>query len=432
MAHLAFVAPPFLGHLNPMRALARELVGRGHHATFLGLADMGPLVADDAIGFRPVGMTTHPRGTLVAMTRRMAAIDGVIGLPGIIRDVAGATDMLARDLPAALRGIGADLVVCDGTEAAGGLVAEHLRLPFVTVANALPLNREPGVPPPFTGWRYDAAPSAVKRNVGGYRVSDWLMRRHGDIIAAHAARLRLPPRRDLDSCLSPFAQIGQLVAGLDFPRSRLPEVFHYCGPFREPGQGRLDADLPPHDGRPRAYASLGSLQGGRLGLMRRIAEAGRRLDLQLIVSHGGGLSEAQAAALPGAPAAFRWVPQDRALQGAAVAMVNGGLNTVLDALARGVPIVVVPIAFEQAAIAARLERAGAGRSVRRRFLTAGRLARAVRHVLDNPTYASAASRLAAEIAGAGGVRRAADIVEAVLTTGRSVLRSEAAEAVSRP
>jgi hypothetical protein len=46
-------------------------------------------------------------------------------------------------------------------------------------------------------------------------------------------------------------------------------------------------------------------------------------------------------------------------------------------------------------------------------------------VLTSPAYAEAAKRIAAEIGRAGGVARAADIVEAVLQTGQPVLRDEA-------
>jgi hypothetical protein len=64
--------------------------------------------------------------------------------------------------------------------------------------------------------------------------------------------------------------------------------------------------------------------------------------------------------------------------------------------------------------------------ISRRFLTAGRLARIVRRVVEDPRYAAAAARLQAEIAEAGGVKLAADIVERVAATGRPVTR----EAVS--
>jgi zeaxanthin glucosyltransferase len=85
--------------------------------------------------------------------------------------------------------------------------------------------------------------------------------------------------------------------------------------------------------------------------------------------------------------------------------------------------VVAPVAFEQGAIAARLVRAGAGKMVSRRLLTAGRLARTVRRVIEDPRYAAAATRLQAEIAEAGGVRLAADLAERVASTGRPVCRT---------
>lgn len=423
LAHLAFIAPPFLGHLNPMRALARALTDRGHRATVFGVADSRPLIADDALGFHPIGRTTHPPGHLAAMTARMAMVDGVRGLAGIIADVAAMTSMLVDELPGALRAERIDLVLCDGTEAAGGLVADHLGLPFATVANALPLNREPGVPPAFTGWRYDPSPWGIERNRGGYRVADWLMRGHGSVIAAAAARWRLGTRETVADCLSPWAQIGQTVAGFDFPRRALSEAFHHVGPLRRrDGTGGTGGfTLPVDDGRPLAYASLGTLQGGRAGLFRTIAGAVDRLGWRLVLAHGGRLDAAAARALPGRPAVHAFVPQAEVLRHARVAILNGGLNTVMDALAEAVPIVALPIAFEQGAIAARLARAGAGRVVGRRLLTRSRLAAALKDVLDGERYRVNASRLAGEIAAAGGVERAADIVDDLLRTGRPVL-----------
>lgn len=424
MTHFAVVAPPYLGHINPMAVLAAELVGRGHRATFVQIADCEPLLAARGLAFRAVGQRTHPAGHLAHMLRRMRSPNGPFGLAGILRDVADMTDMLCRDLPGALREIGADCLICDGTEAAGGLVAEHLEIPFVTVANALPLNREPGVPPPFVGWRYDASRWGLERNAGGYRVSDVLMRRHGATIAGWAEAWKLAPRRRVDECLSPLAQLAQLTPGLDFPRAELPDSFHYVGRLRGPAAGFFER--PARDGRPLGYASLGTLQGGRVALFRRIAAAAERSGVQLVLAHGGGMTDAQAASLPGRPAAFAFVPQNEVLREASVAILNCGLNTVLDALAAGVPIVALPIAFEQGAIAARIERAGAGRVVRQPSLRRARLRAALRSLVHEQTYAAAARRLGAEINGAGGVRLAADIVERVVQTGRPVTRDMAA------
>jgi zeaxanthin glucosyltransferase len=420
VAHLAFVVPPFLGHLNPMAAVARELVGRGHRATFLHMPDAERLVTERGFAFRAVGERSHPAGTLPQVLRRMGSVNGPFGLGGIIRDVAASTDMLCCDLPHALREIGADMLVCDQTEAAGGLVARHLGMPYVSVANALPLNREPSVPPPFTPWRYDPSRWGTERNRGGYRVSDLLMRPHAAVISGFAEGWKLGRLRTIEDCASPFGQISQLVRGLDFPQTELPQTFHYVGPLRGGEPIPPGFRMPPGDGRPLAYGSLGTLQGSRERLFRRIAEAAAQAGLHLVLAHGGGLTGDQVSALPGGPAAFAFVPQGAVLAKAKLAILNGGLNTVLDALAAGVPIVVVPVAFEQGAIAARLERTGASKTVSRHFLTAGRLAGAVQDVLENPRFEGAAKRLQAEIAAAGGVRLAADIVERVAVTGRPV------------
>jgi zeaxanthin glucosyltransferase len=55
--------------------------------------------------------------------------------------------MLFRDAPAAIRDAGVDSLIVDQIEMAGGTVAEHLGLPFVSVAAALPINLDVSVPP---------------------------------------------------------------------------------------------------------------------------------------------------------------------------------------------------------------------------------------------------------------------------------------------
>jgi UDP:flavonoid glycosyltransferase YjiC (YdhE family) len=94
-------------------------------------------------------------------------------------------------------------------------------------------------------------------------------------------------------------------------------------------------------------------------------------------------------------------------------MLHGGFNSVLDALVAGVPIVAVPIAFEQPATAARLAWTGAGRVVPMRRARTATLAEALRAVLEEPSYRAAARRLAAEMR-PDGAREAAALVSAAL------------------
>ena len=132
-------------------------------------------------------------------------------------------------------------MIVDQLEAGGGLVAEHLGLPFISIAATVPINREEGIPPPYVGWRYDPSEAGANRNRGGWRVTDLLMRRVGKAIERNAHLLGLPPRRRLEDCLSPLLQLSQMVPSIDFPRRELPPTFHYTGPFRRGRAGAVRA-----------------------------------------------------------------------------------------------------------------------------------------------------------------------------------------------
>jgi zeaxanthin glucosyltransferase len=87
---------------------------------------------------------------------------------------------------------------------------------------------------------------------------------------------------------------------------------------------------------------------------------------------------------------------------------------VLEPLAAGLPMVVMPLAFEQSAIAARLEHAGVARVLSYRS-SGRRLAEAIDEVRTAPGFRERAGAARREMREAGGVRRAADLIEAALT-----------------
>ena len=412
MAHFALIAPPLPGHFNPLLALAQALVARGHRATFVHQADAARMVRGEGIGFEAIGTSSHRAGSLDAWIGRMARLNGPLGLGRMIRDVAALTDMVCREAPAKLREFGADAVIADQMEPGAALVAEHLGLPFVTTATGLPINREPQVPPPYVAWRYDPGARGRRWNEGGYRISDLLMRRVGDVIEQHSRRFGLKPRRLAEQCFSPRAQLSQAVAAIDFPRTELPDSFHYLGPFRSPDTDVFE--LPHPDGRPLVFCSLGTLQGSRAAIFHKVAEVCQGLELRLLIAHGGRLPADEIKRLAGDPLVFDFVPQRAVLAGASLAITHAGFNTVLDALSFGVPLVAIPLAFEQPATAARLDHAGVAKIVPRARLSSGRLRQAVEEVLGDSSYRTHSKGVAREIAAAGGVSRAADLAEACL------------------
>jgi MGT family glycosyltransferase len=177
------------------------------------------------------------------------------------------------------------------------------------------------------------------------------------------------------------------------------------------------------DGRPLVYASLGTLQNRLVDMFVSIAEAVAPLDAQLVISLGAADQDVASLATrcPGDPVIVPVAPQLQLLDRATLAITHAGLNTALESLARGVPMVAIPITNDQPGVARRLEWLGVGEVVLPRQLTASRLRQSIERVLGDPGYRVRARGRAAEIASLDGVGRAADIVEEAFRTRKPVL-----------
>lgn len=414
MTHFAVVAPPYYSHFQALQALAVELIGRGHRVTFFHQSDAAHWLSDPRVAFRSVGANSHPPGSLERTLHQAAHPDTPWGLRRIIKQMGATTAMLCNELPQALADNAVNALLCDQMEPAGGLVAESLGLPFISVACALPVNREPGLPLPVMPFAYGTDERSQHMYRGSTQVYDWLMKPLAKVIHSAALRLGVAPRTALHECLSPLAQISQTLAGFDFPRSQLPAHFHAVGPLRSavaPHQG----EWPIDDARPFLFASLGTLQGDRFKLFERIANASRRLDAQLLIAHCGKLDAAQERRLidGGATWVTDFAPQQWVLERADAVITHGGLNTVMDAIVARTPMLVMPIAFDQPGVAARVAHRGVGTQLSRRA-SAARIEAALRELLARPLPGFDA--LIDELQRAGGVTRAADIVEAAVVS----------------
>ena len=425
MRHIAIISLPLAGHLDPMRALAGELESRGHRLTLVGPPGMDGAI--EGVEFCTLEDAEYPAGRLSEFLTFLPSVRGLRGIRGVIDEVAALSALYVRQLPAALEAIGADLVLHDQLEPAAGVVAQGMGLAQASLACALPMNREAHLPPPFLGWRYRDSAYGAWLAQGGHRVVDRMMAPQNAVVADAARHFGLPPGRTglaLTDWTSLTCDLGQCIPGLDYPRENGPRE---VGPLRS--QAPLSALPLERDGRDLVFCSLGSLMGGRSDIFRRVARASHELDVQLLVAHGGRLSKSEIVeleSLPGRPVLRDFVHQPSVLSEARAAVVHGGFNTVLDAAAAGVPTVLMPLAFEQHAIAERVRRAGAGVVAKAN----GDLRSALDSALNDRVLRRGALELAGTAAAAGGVVEAAKLVEATL--GRSPDKSVQGRDVQKP
>jgi MGT family glycosyltransferase len=115
-----------------------------------------------------------------------------------------------------------------------------------------------------------------------------------------------------------------------------------------------------------------------------------------------------------------YAPQRELLKRATMVVTHAGLNTVLDALSAGVPMVAMPVTNEQPGIAARMSFIGAGESLKNKPLTTSNLRPLIQRVLGNPSYKEAAEKVRVSIQLAGGAPRASELLgEALGLTGQA-------------
>jgi zeaxanthin glucosyltransferase len=411
MSHFAVLCPPTSGHLYPLSTLGRALQARGHRVTVFQLPVLRARIEREGLEFLPLGVNPGEAGELATAIEQLSRLTGLHAIRFTIQCATKLAALVLRDAPAALRAAGVDMALIDQNEPAGASVAEHLGIPFVSIAH-LPLNREPSMPPAFVPWAYRDDFAGRIRNQLGYAVADFMTTPLLSVLNKQRRTWGLPAYRTPDDSFSRLAQICTLPAALDYPRTSLPACFHYAGPFTDEARANVSFPWEQLDGRPLVYASFGTLQNGRPEQFQAVAAACEGLGVQLVMSAGGGDLSAQE--WPGAPIVVRYAPQLQLLRKCRVFITHAGLNSVLEALQEGVPMVAVPVTNDQPAVAARLHWSGTGEVVPVNRLSPDRLRVAIERVLKNDSYRQNAFRLQREIGQAGGVQRAADIVETLL------------------
>ncbi|BAY83657.1 glycosyltransferase, MGT family protein [Calothrix parasitica NIES-267] len=426
MTHYGILCPPAIGHLNPICALGNELKRRGHRVTLFQVPEMENKLNTAGLEFYPVGAADFEPGEVAKFYKELGEKSGISGLKVIIEFFNKEIEMHFRELPEVLKQAGVEALVVDQTTYAGGTVADFLGLPYVTVCNALLINREEGVPPYFTSWTYNPAWWARLRNSLGISLLNRLGNPIWEAVQNQRRQWNLEPYVDRNNLGSNLAQICQLPPGYDFPREKLAKWFHYVGPLQDPSRNEpISFSIPfPFEkltGQPLIYAALGTLQNRKPEIFECIAQACVDVEAQLVISLGIPDSKDYDIKLPGSPIVVPFAPQQQLIDKAALVVTHAGMNTTLGALSSGVPMVAIPITSEQPGIASRTAWSGAGEAIALKKLTVAKLREAIKRVLTEDSYKQNALRLQTAIRNSGGVQRAADIIEEAVSTKEPVL-----------
>jgi UDP:flavonoid glycosyltransferase YjiC (YdhE family) len=219
------------------------------------------------------------------------------------------------------------------------------------------------------------------------------------------------------------ATIGSSPYLSSFPPSLDPSEWPDTRRFRTPAPSTPVPSTPqasPSEGtewwpggeQPLVYVTFGSVLGTlpeARSVFRCALDAVAALPARVLLTVGHATDVTSLGHLPENTRVQQWVPQDAVLRHAAVVVCHGGSGTTFGALAAGVPLVICPLFADQPFNGKAVQNAGAGVVLGRneeassglRGLGPGNVAplrERIEEVLGEPSYRSAAERVAGEIA----------------------------------
>jgi MGT family glycosyltransferase len=409
MATILAYTSPAIGHLFPMTPLLQELQARGHDVHLRTIASRVDLMRDLGLPTEQIDPAIH----------RVTHPDWEASNPKQALEVAIATfcDRGAIDGPdfqKALDEVSPDTVLVD-INAWGALnVAEAWGGPWTVFSPYTPPLSSAGTPP--------FGPGLLPRTGPLGRLRDAVVRP----LVIGAAEKTMTPRINAlraDYGLAPVHSADEYFRRAPLTLVTTSEPFEY--PHADWGDrirmlGALPGDPPAERpawldeiDRPIVLVATSSEYQADEALVRAALDGLRDEPYEVVATMPAGVQGL--GTLPANARVFDFVPHRYVLDQTAVAVTHGGMGATQKALARGIPVCVVPFGRDQLEVAARAVNADAGTRVPAKRLTPERLRDAVRAAA---TKQLGAARVAAGYAGAGGAPAGADAMEALLSPAR--------------
>src|SRR5258708_5133809 len=101
--HFGVFLPPATGHLNPMAALGRCLIARGHRVTVFQVPDWRDRILGQGLEFQELGASEYPRGELERWTQKLGKLTGIRGVRYSVEGGRRLADLVCRHGPDAVR-----------------------------------------------------------------------------------------------------------------------------------------------------------------------------------------------------------------------------------------------------------------------------------------------------------------------------------------
>jgi len=418
MARAMILPLPASGHVNPTLPVARELVARGEEVIYCLPDQFKPSIQATGAALLPFTITGRafrwspvPCADLLLWLPLHTAVTSLEILPHLLERVRAAQP---------------DYLIYDAWCLWGRLVARILHLPAIRCQPTFVMNEQLG--PTFWTMLEQADRLAMSR-VSQAQPSEFEQQVN---FAAALEELRSTynvPVIDLKS----FFDHAEVLNLVPIPRAFQPDGqtfddrFQFVGPSLLPQEQGTNFPLDRLKQQPTLYISLGTVcndeeafykmcfaafaEGRRAGAGEgsRAGEQAHQPHWQVVLASG----KSDLSVLGSPPENFLVrprVPQLEVLQHSRVFLTHGGMNSVMEGLYYGVPLVVIPQMLEQRITAKRVEELGLGIALESSAVTVDLLQEPVMRVTSDREIRRRVQQMQETLRQMGGAQSAADAV----------------------
>jgi MGT family glycosyltransferase len=391
VSRVLIVVPPMTGHVNPTVSLGAELAARDHDVAWCGQADVVDRLLPPGAPFLPVGAELAARvGHNYAPEERRGPEGFRFLWEGFLVPYARET---APEVAAAVGRYAPDVLIIDQQALAGAVVAKRSGLRWVTSASTSAELVDPFARmPKIESWvRAQLVDLQVELGVSADDAARGDLRFSDDLVLAFTTEALVGPMA------GHYPQVRFVGASIN----RRPEPVAFPWDW-------LDLLTPT------VLVSLGTVGAAQDERFLAVAiEALSGRDLQAVVVAPSSVADRLPPHGPNILVTPR-IPQLALLPYVDAVVCHGGHNTVCEALAHGLPLVVAPVRDDHPLVADQVVAAGAGRRVKFGRIQAPAFAAAVDAVLHDPDLRAGALRVKESFDQAGGAPAAASAVEELL------------------
>ncbi|MCY8857088.1 macrolide family glycosyltransferase [Bacillus atrophaeus] len=382
--HITIINIPAYGHVNPTLALVEKLCEKGHRITYATTEEFAPAVQQ--AGARPLlyetTISVDPQQIKELMEKNETPLMFLKESLGILPQL---EELYKDDQP--------DLIVYDFIALAGKLLADKLQVPAVRLCSSYAQNES-----------FQMGTEEMLKQVKEAEAEFQAFLEQENLPAVSFEQLAIPEAFN----------IVFMPRSFQIKNETFDDRFCFIGPSLGKRSEQERLLLKEKGDRPLMLISLGTAFNAWPEFYQMCMEAFGGSEWHVIMSVGKSIEPDSLGDIPDNFTVRQRVPQLDVLTEADVFISHGGMNSTMEAMNEGVPLVVIPQMHEQELTAQRVEELGLGIYLPKEEVSVPRLQQAIGNIFSDKEIHSRVKDMQKDVKEAGGAEQGAAEIEAFM------------------